>query len=71
MTTGKAKRKKKKKITLLIFEILILLLLATVAFAATKFMKINTTPLNNDNIFVNEDISEESQKIMENISLMR
>lgn len=66
MTTEKAKRKKKKKITLLIFEILILLLLATVAFAATKFMKINTTPLNNDNIFVNEDISEESQKIMKN-----
>ncbi|MBO5522784.1 MAG: LCP family protein [Roseburia sp.] len=62
--TVKAKRRKKKKVALLIFEILILLLLAVVAFAATKFMKIQTSPLDNDNIHVNEDISEESQEIM-------
>lgn len=63
--TAKTHRKKNKKIILLIFEILILILLAATAFAATKFMKIKNTPLNTDNISINDDISEESQEIME------
>ena len=64
-TNSRHRKKKKNKAALLILELLILLILAALAFAATKFMKINTTPLDNSNISINEDISDESQKIMD------
>ncbi len=61
----KTQHSKRRKIILLIFEILLLILLAAAAFAATKFMKITNTPLDTDNISINDDIPEESQEIME------
>lgn len=56
--------KARNKIIMLIFEILILLVLAVILFVVVKLSKIEKNKINLENITINEDISEESQKIM-------
>lgn len=56
--------KARNKIIMLIFELLILLILAVILFVVVKLSKIEKNKINLENITINEDISEESQKIM-------
>lgn len=60
----KMQKKAQRKITLLIVEILVLLLLAVILFVVTKLSKIQKNELNQENIAINEGISEEAQEIM-------
>lgn len=60
----KTQKKAQRKIMILVFELLILLLLAVILFVVVKLSKIEKNKLNMENIVINEDISEESQKIM-------
>lgn len=60
------KKKKQRKIMLVAVEILVLLILAVVLFIVVKLSKIQKdTSFDQDNIVVNEGLSEESKEIME------
>ena len=64
--TGSQKRAaaRRRRNTIFIMEIVLLLILAVVLFFVSKLSKIEKTKLDMDKIEVNEDISQESQKIM-------
>lgn len=65
------KKKKQKKIMLVAVEILVLLILAVVLFIVVKLSKIQKdTSFNQDNIVVNEGLSEESKEIMESYTMI-
>lgn len=55
---------RRRRNTIFIMEIVLLLILAVVLFFVSKLSKIEKTKLDMDKIEVNEDISQESQKIM-------
>ena len=55
---------RRRRNTIFIVEIVLLLILAVVLFFMSKLSKIEKTKLDMDKIEVNEDISQESQKIM-------
>ena len=61
------KKKRQRKIMLVVLEILVLLLLAIVLFIVVKFSKIEKdSSFNQDDIEINEGLSQESKEIMEN-----
>ena len=55
---------RRRRNTIFIMEIVLLLILAVVLFFVSKLSKIEKTKLDMDKIEVNEDISQESRKIM-------
>lgn len=61
------KKKRQRKIMLVVLEILVLLLLSVVLFIVVKFSKIEKdSSFNQDDIEINEGLSQESKEIMEN-----
>lgn len=60
------KKKRQQKVLLLVIEILIILILGVALFIVVKLSKIQKNNLNMDNVAINEDISAETQEIMEN-----
>lgn len=64
-TTGR-KKKQNQKIAIVVVEILVLIILAAVLFVVTKLSKIEKdSGINPAEVGINEDISSESQEIME------
>lgn len=62
---GKKAAARKRRNTIFIIEIVLLLVLAIVLFLVSKLQRIEKTQLDMDKVVVNEDIPEESVKIME------
>lgn len=61
------KKKKQKKILLVVLELLVLVVLAVVLFIVVKFSKIQKdSSFDQENVEVNEGLSQESQEIMDN-----
>lgn len=60
-----AKRRKSHKLTILIAEVFLILILAVLLFVTTKLSKIEKTKLDMDTVGMNEDLSKDSQKLME------
>lgn len=62
---------RRRRNTIFIMEIVLLLILAVVLFFVSKLSKIEKTKLDMDKIEVNEDISQESRKIMKGYQPLR
>lgn len=60
----KRRKKTRRRAVLLIAEILILLILSVILFVVIKLSKIEQKKLNMDNVSINEDLSDETQKTM-------
>lgn len=64
------KRKQRRKIMLVAIELLVLLILGIVLFVVLKLSLIERPSFNDEDIQINEGISEESQNIMENYTTL-
>ena len=60
----KIPKKAKRKISLIIAELLILIILAAILFVVIKLSKIHKDKLNLDDITINEDLSDDTKKLL-------